>query len=291
MTEVTTAKVSTQAIDDALAPAVAAFLHTHMNQRFSVEQWQQILTTTWLEQVPNYGFALLDSEQRVVGAICALYSRQWLNGEWRSMCNPHTWCVLPEYRKSSISVVLATIKQAGYHFTMFTPNQSGLEIFAYLRFKPLDKGLRWLPNLPLPTFRRQTEVIGNEQAIQNLLPAHDWQVYQDHKALDGVFSLVVQAGQRGLLLLMKRQKFKRTQSVQFMYVSDYSLMATYWKSIRKHLLLRFGFVFSRVEERFLPAGFNFNGIRAEGHQRFYLSDQLRPEDIQYIYSEMVAMRL
>ncbi|MFC6438702.1 hypothetical protein [Bowmanella sp. JS7-9] len=283
--------INTIAIDKELVPQVSEFLHRNMNGRFSVTQWQTILTTQWLDSVPNYGFALVNEHHQVVGAICALYSQQWLNGELRQMCNPHTWCVLPEFRKHSISVVLAVIKQAGYHFTMFTPNKSGLEIFSYLRFIPLKTGLRWLPNLPLPVFSNRTHQVDGDKEIHDILSPHDWQIFTDHRSLDGVYSMVLRTEEGPLLILMKRQKFKRTWSAQLMYVSDYALFARCWRSIRFQLLSRFGFKFTRVEMRFMPDNFSYWGIAAEGHQRFYLSQDLRPEDIQYVYSEMVAMRL
>ena len=120
-------------IRDGDIPRVARFLHEQMNDRFSVDTWMRTLSQSWIESPPNRGFMLEDVD-RVVGVICALYSQQTIAGETFQVSNPHSWCVLPGYRRRSVDLVLAVIRQKGYHFTMFSPNSSGIEIFSYLKF-------------------------------------------------------------------------------------------------------------------------------------------------------------
>ena len=139
-------KASLQPIMDKDVADVALFLHLHMNEKFSVEEWERSLRASWYNDAPNHGF-MLQLAGGVAGVICALYSEQEIDGQRTLICNPHTWCVLEPYRGQSVSLVLAIIRQAGMHYTMFTPNREGEEIFAYLGFKPLEREMRALVNV------------------------------------------------------------------------------------------------------------------------------------------------
>lgn len=284
-------KAEIQPIQTELIARAGEFLHRHMSGRFSAQKWQECLLQTWNRDVPNHGFALVREDGEVVGVLCALYSKQKIAGQWLDICNPHSWCVLPEYRKQSISLVLAVIQQPGFHFTMFTPNQSGLEIFAYLGFKPMDKGILWAPNWPTSPFSRKVRFVTDMQQARTLLSEEQARILTDHLAYDWLLPLVMQAAEHAVLVIIKRQKYKRAKAAQLLYVSDYEKLLEHWSAFRSHLLLRHHIFTTRLENRFLPEGKSIRGITDEGHQRFYLSDQLQPHQVQYIYSEMAALKL
>ena len=43
-------------------------------------------------------------------------------GRVARFCNLTSWCVLPDYRSPSISLLTALLRQGGYHFTVLTPD-------------------------------------------------------------------------------------------------------------------------------------------------------------------------
>ena len=65
---------------------------------------------------------MLRDGQRVVGTLLALYSERLVEGRLERFCNLTSWCVLPDYRSRSISLLTALLRQHGYHFTVLTPD-------------------------------------------------------------------------------------------------------------------------------------------------------------------------
>ena len=269
---------------------VAAFMHRHMNRQFSSSVWAKVLRAQWLDDAPNFGFMLKEYNGAIVGVLCAIYSPQIINGERERICNIHSWVVLPEYRTKSVLLVLAAIRQAGYHFTMFSPNESGLEIFSYLKFKPLGKTVTSLFHIPsLPGsgvhFSEDDEEGGRGLAEDQL------KIYRDHLAFPWLNCLVFsKAGKTGFILY-RRCTYKRLASARILYISDKALFICSWKAIRTHLLFSKGLFSSRIESRFIQEKLTFSRQPEPDQHKFYYSSSLCPDDIECIYSELVVLDL
>ncbi len=269
---------------------VAQFMHVNMNDKFTADTWARTLKSSWVEDIPNYGFMLKNKNQDVVGVLCALYSQQEFNGRIEQMCNPHSWCVLPEYRTKSVQLVLGVIRQKGYHFTMFTPNKSGLEIFAYLRFKPLENEISTLLNIPKLTPNKLSFIDDSPTALA-CLSARDRVIYKDHLKYPWLDRIVFGSKGKFGFILFKQQKFKKLNSINIIFVSDLALFSEFWSDIRSFFLLKRRIFTTRIESRYLKHA-EFWSLKPEhGQQKFYLSSSLEAEDIQNIYSELVAMDL
>ena len=230
---------------------VALFLHKHMNGKFSKEEWQRGLCASWYQNAPNYGF-MLRSEERVVGVICALYSEQEINGKETVVCNPHSWCVLEPYRGKSVSLVLSVIRQEGMHYTMYSPNSEGEEIFSYLGFKPLARDMRIVVNLPTLQLSRNiktTTCIDNAIAQ---LTHKDQKCIADHRDFSWLHFLFYECAGKHGFLIYKREICKRLPCATLLYVSDKALFADCWKAIRTKLLVKHGIVTTKIEQRLLP---------------------------------------
>ncbi len=63
--------------------------------------------------------------ERVVGVLLALYSERLVAGRLERFCNMGSWCVLPEYRGESMSLLNAMLAQEGFHFTSLSPPKEG----------------------------------------------------------------------------------------------------------------------------------------------------------------------
>jgi hypothetical protein len=86
-------------ITGADVPAVARFLHHHLNRRVAADTWQRAMVVPWKVDAPNHGYLLRDGD-RVVGAYLAFYSDRTLDGRPERFCNLGAWCVLPGHRCS-----------------------------------------------------------------------------------------------------------------------------------------------------------------------------------------------
>ncbi len=270
---------------------VAEFLHRNMNNRFSVSEWKRGISKSWLQDAPNFGF-MLKCDNKIAGVLCAIYSEQPVAaGDMKRFCNPHSWCVLPDFRARSIDLVLALIRQKGYTFTMLSPNKEGVEIFRFLKFKPLNNEVAIFLNIPVVT--NAGEVISQQkiEQISTLLPQQAAQHYIDHADFPWLNFLFFKSGDRYGFLIFKKQIHKRLASAWILYVSDAALFRQCWPAIRTDLLLRHGFFFSKIESRLLDQPMKTLLKSEQGHQKFYLGDEVPADCVQNLYSELVTLNL
>jgi len=269
---------------------VALFLHHHMNDRFSPQEWKRGISRSWMPDVPNYGFMLRCGDQ-ITGVLCAIYSEQHIEGVVKQFCNPHSWCVLPDFRKRSIDLVLALIRQQNYTFTMFSPNKEGREIFKYLKFKPLDNRNLIFLNFPFVYGGGQVVDFHNAEQVKKYLPEDAARHYLDHADFSWLNFLFFHKNHQYGFLIFKKYRYKRLGNAWIMYVSDVALFKQCWPAIRTHLLFRQGMFTSKIEARLLDQPMKTWFEPEQGLQKFYLSSELSADSIQNLYSELVTLDL
>lgn len=267
---------------------VGQFLNEHLNRKISPELWTSSLSHQWTESQPNHGMQLRD-DGRLVGVFCAIYSDQWIDGKLERFCNPHSWCVLNEYRTQSISLILPLLKQAGYHFTMFTPNPKVAEIFRGLRFRDLDNGLTYFANTPsLGT--RDGEFL--EWRLDNISEYLDPPLRRDFNAHRNITWLnFVAFGRQGDagLLVYKRDTVKRLPCARIIHVSHPDALSRYGHLVRNHLLISRKIPVTRIETRFLTDAPRFSIRSIRQQPKLVLSKTLPDSRIFDIYSELAAL--
>lgn len=187
---------------------VANFLHCHMNKQFTLQVWQKGINKSWLVGAPNHGFMLV-CDNHVVGVLCAIYSEQYISGNLQRFCNPHSWYVLPDFRSQSIDLVLAVIRQKGFCFTMFSPNEEGIEIFSFLKFKPLDNLVSILLNVPSLFFSERVAIMTDKSKAKRLLSKHAAKCFMDHTEFPWLNFLIFSVKDQYEFMIFKRIKYKR----------------------------------------------------------------------------------
>lgn len=271
-------------------PAVGAFLHEHLNRRFSAQRWIESLTHPWAATAPNFGMQLRDGEH-LVGVFCAIYSDQIVQGREERFCNPHSWCVLESHRRHGIGLILQIIRQPGYHFTMFTPNPKVAEVFRGLKFKDLDAGLLVYPNLPSwQALRGEHFAVSEPAQIATRLRGVALAEYEAHRSIPWLRFAAFGSADAACLAIYKPVTLKRLPCAWVMHVSDPTLFARHGGLLRHHLLLRHGFASMRIEERWLAAPPPRGGLRMRRRQpKLYLSKTLSDADIRDVYSELMSL--
>jgi hypothetical protein len=267
---------------------VGRFLHDNLNERIPAEDWVGSLRHDWSAARPNYGMQLRDGA-RLVGAMLAVYSDQTIDSRVEHFCNPHSWCVLPEYRNHSINLVLHLIKQPGYHMTMLTPNPKVAQIFRGLRFKDLDDRLVIFPNVPalLPGGFAETEP---QRIAERLADRPDvLRDFELHRNIRWLRFMAFGAGTDVCLIAYKHSTWKKLPSARIVHVSDPAAFERHRGVMQRKLLLQHAMVTSRVEARFLarvpPLAYRTKRTQA----KLFLSRTLKDGQIRDFYSELVAL--
>lgn len=267
-------------------PEVAAYLHRALNDRLSAEEWARSMVPPWTGEAPNHGFHLR-SEGTVVGAALAFYAERVVAGRTQRVCNLGAWCVDDTHRSQGLRLLRALLRQRGYHFTDLSPSGNVVALNERLRFRHLDTTTKLVPNLPLPPFG--VRAITDPDRIAGRLHGPQLRVFEDHRAATAARHVVLDVAGRPLYVVHRKDRRKGLPVfASLLHVSDPDLLPRAWGRLSSHLL-RQGALATLIEER--VAGWAPPGARSlsRPRPRMFLSDDLAPEDVDYLYSELTCV--
>lgn len=281
--------MNVQPIQEGDLQAVGEFLHAHLNPRIAARTWSDSLRHRWAATQPNFGMRLLTPQGQLVGVLCAVYSDQLIDGKVERFCNPHSWCVLDEFRHASINLVLAVIRQRDYHFTMFTPNPKVAQVFMGLRFRLLDEQLLYLPNLPrlLPLSGGSFVESRLDQVADRLAGAARAE-FEAHRDIPWLRFVAFGRPGQACLAIYKRVRWKKMACAMITHLSDPQALARHGPLLQGHLLAQ-GMPVSRIEGRFLvqPPRLAFRTRR--GQPKLVSTRTLQDSQVRDVYSELMAL--
>ena len=268
---------------------VGAFLNTHLNPRISAADWIGSLSHRWAESTPNHGMQIRD-DGRLIGVFCAIYSEQWIDGRLERFCNPHSWCVLNDYRNHSIGLILPLLRQPGYHFTMYTPNPKVAEIFRGLKFRDLDDRLYYFPNLPLPGGLARSGFVESDVArISARLGGRMLRDFEAHRDIPWLNFVAFGTSEDPCLLIFKRDVAKKLPCARIIHLSDPAALQRHGRAVGRHLLVRHGLPVSRIEARFVSTAPSLAVLRTRLQPKLVQSKTLADPQFRDIYSELAAL--
>lgn len=273
-------------ITSADLPEVGVFLNAHLAPGRSAQAWAEGLATHWRGERPNHGFLLRDGG-RIVGTICAYYAEREIDGRTVNTCNITSWCVLDAYRKLSMKLALAVVNQPGYHYTDFSPTAVVSGVLRFLNFRALPEAQVVVFNLPLPGGGR---VIHDAAAIERTLQGPALQIYRDHARFPWLRHALVGRDGRWCHVIHKPFTFKGMAAAQVLYLGDAPLFREALAAWCRSLALR-GVATTHVEQRFLPARPWHSAVRSGFNAKVHRGDTLRDDQIDYLYSETMALDL
>lgn len=265
-----------------------AFLTHHLNPNISAEQFQSAFRQRWGMDKPNHGFVVRD-QGAIVGGIGAIYALRTLHGKPERFCNITSWCVLDAYRAQSMRLAMALVSQEGFHFTDLTPTDVVAKSLQFLKFKPLNGARTVIPNTP--AFLPGVRVMSDPQAMGAVLPPEVRQVYSDHARFPWLYHVAVGKPGAFCYVVYKRKTLKGLPSAEVVAISDGGLFSRYLRAFGTHVLFRHGMATTRIESRLLPRRPLFAREVSGYRPKMYRSESLGENDIDNLYSELVALEL
>lgn len=279
-------------MEPAIRP-VAQFLAKHMHGGISADAWAQAMNVPWNPPASNHGFMLLDGED-VVGAYLAFYSSRVIDGSAEQLCNLGTWCVLPDYRLHSLRLTKSLLDQPGFHFTDLSPGPGVAKLNSRLGFQTLDSTITEMRALPWPSLPRGVVISSASDIIEQTLTGVDLAIYRDHRDAAAAHHLVIRAGSESCHVVYRKGSPGRIRKVPFvwiLHVSNRSLFVKSARHVARHLLIRHGALAVRAELRVVGAPLRPTSVRQIPHiRRMYKSPYLRPDQIDYLYSELCCVQ-
>jgi hypothetical protein len=283
-----TRAVEIMPITDADVQAVAEFLERGMSSGVSAAGWRRAMTPPWHVEQPNHGYFLI-ANGHVVGAYLAFYSERVIEGQPQRICNLGAWSVADEYRASGLRLLRSLLRQPGYTFTDLSPSGNVVPLNIRFGFIALDTTTAVVPNLPWPVRSRGVRVVDAPDEIDGLLSGRDLTIYRDHAATAAAHHVILVDGERSCYVVFRRDRRKRLPLfASILHVGDPELFRSCAPLLYRHLLLRHAIPATRGELRIVghrPT----RGLIVSGRPRMYLSEDLGPDQIDYLYSELTCV--
>ncbi len=268
-------------------PEFAEFLNANLTNARSPEQWVEGLRKSWGMTPLNYGFVLRD-DGKIVGGIGAYYAERVIRGETQRICNITSWCVLEAYRKQSMRLAMTLVGQKGFHYTDFSPTKVVGGVLQFLKFKPLDERQAVVLNLPWPALG--SKLLSQRNEIEAALNGDALKTYRDHANFPWLKHVLIGSTNRWCHVIYKMSPFKGLPSAQIYYLSDSALFDKHFPRLSRYFLTS-GIVTTHVECRFLTRNPWPSKVRGGFNAKVYLSPTLNDSDIDYLYSETMALDL
>ena len=127
--------------------SVYPLLQSFNNRVLTKDDWRNLFVDHWRANRGYCGYILMD-EQKTVGYIGALFSIRNIEGKQRQFCNISSWVVEPQYRSSSISLIVPFISLKETTLTTIAPTKQVLPIWTKLGFKPMDTHVTIITPIP-----------------------------------------------------------------------------------------------------------------------------------------------
>lgn len=271
-------------------PAVARFLHTHLNPRVPPAAWIAAIDVPWTVDRPNAGFMLRD-DTSIVGAHIAYYSVRTIGGQPERFCNLGAWCVLPEYRFHALRLLKSLLAQEGYHFTDLSPSGSVVGINTRLGFQFLDTATAIVPNLPWPSAPHRCVITSDPSAIAGTLTGADLQLYRDHARTEAARHLLLRRGEEigYVLFRMDRRKGSPPMFASILHSTAPDLLRAMLRPVGRYLLFHHRAVAMLIERQVLDPLPRMAPTVESPRRKMFRSHSLRATDIDYLYSELLSL--
>src|SRR3954469_15725722 len=238
MAVATKTAVQVRPIAEADIPAVAEFLHAHLNERVAPAAWAAALDTPWDAERPNAGYMLLDGDQ-VVGAHLAFYSERTIDGRTERFCNLGAWCVLEAHRFHGLRLLKALLAQDGYHFTDLSPSGNVVGLNERLGFEFPDTETALVPNLPWPSRPGRDTISSDPALIERTLSGPELEIYRDHAGATAArHVLLVRDYEHCHVIFRKDRRKGLPRFATVLYASNPHLLRRMAGPFARHLLLR-----------------------------------------------------
>lgn len=266
------------------------------NSKLTKEHWRRLFEYTWTVKEDTRGFVLLDDDQ-IVGFVALILCERTINGEKFQIANSSSWCVLPEYRSSSLLLESPyfDLMEEGLTITAFTPNLALRSYHELVGFTELETHMTVL--LPIPDPSRlpglwKWSVTRDPEIFVPLLGADERKIYEDHQTLP-CQHLVVWQGEEYCYIVHTKTEGPRGLSTSLIHhISDLPVFLQALEKIKLALHYYNKSVFVTIQKRMLRGNkLRFSRQVPIKNPFLIYSNTLKAEQVDSLYSEMVLLEI
>ncbi|MGA2114371.1 MAG: hypothetical protein ABSH56_06430 [Bryobacteraceae bacterium] len=273
-------------VTDGDIDGICRFLELHLGRGMRAEEHQRLFTYPWMNDKPGKGYIMVDG-CRIVGFLGGIYADRAIQGRIERVCNLTTWCVLPEHRGNSISLLFAMINNSKQTVTNLSPTPVVEKMLRALRYEVLDTyKLFSLPLTHLQTLLTfpKAKITTDSDLIGKALTPEDRCLFDDHQGT-GCGHLLMSLPERYCYAVWKRRKKKGISFSEILYIRNPDIFLQHLELARLHILWRDRTWLLAVDERLL-GGRRPALVWPYRRVSMFKSLSLKREDIDNLYSEL-----
>ena len=269
--------------------AICLLLHTKMNAKIKIETWRNLMSYDWLENKPNLGKVITDN-QTILGYIGMIYADRQIKSTQERIVNITSWYLHKSVRGLGLGkqIMVDAINDPTMAYTILTSSKKTLGLLKEVGYTLLDdQRFIWHKQQQNSGNLR---IISDPETIMNHVCAEHIKLVSDFKNFRVTPVLVISNNRQCLLLVSIEKKANEMTYYYLLYCSDRSFIGRHGQDIANMMLPDQSSVFA-ADCRFVSD--NALGARLENLAvaRYYKSNHLQPENIDYLYNELQLLNL
>jgi hypothetical protein len=270
-------------------PLLREFHHPRLRKA----DYATIFQRRWGADEDYHGYLLEDGAE-VVGFLGLLFSRRLVGGKDVKFCNLSHWFVRPAYRRHSVSMLLPVLGLRGYTLTDLSAVAGVATLLEALRFVRLGSTYRLV--LPFPGLRHflyapRCRIVQGAARVRGLLGPHEQRLLDDHRRLD-CHHFLLRGGAGQCYVVLTRPVRERLPFAFVLYVGDRAVFREYLGAFRLRVGLDLKVVALVIDDKFLDGVLPWWSVNFQSREtRFFRSDRVPGDAIDYLYSEFALLNL
>lgn len=266
------------------------------NQNLSKKDWRRLFNHGF-DKAEGYNGLLMKEKEDVVGYIGLIFSRRVINNVSYNFFNLSGWVVKNKFRSKSLLLLFPALKLSNYTITDYSPSSEALTVLKSFGFKTLETHIHIIPPIynPLSSIKTQFHLTEDSQAIDLAISAGEVKTRPEWR-LDHLKSpclhLLIKSSLGACYIIYTKTKKKRLPISMLHYVSNPEIFSSFAGQVANHLFLKRKTLLTFVDRRLLKGNkVPFSLSCKLPHPRLYRSEDLLPEDIDGLYSELTILNL
>jgi hypothetical protein len=254
-----------------------------------IDVWRRIFDYAWYHDEPHCGYGLFDGDE-AVGFIGFIFSERRLAEQTVRFCNLTTWVVKPAYRGHSLSLMVPLMRLKDYTITDLSAGEGVIQISKRLGFQDLDTAVQVLLPYRQAAIAPGSQIFTGDEIAPLPLQLVDQIIFNDHRPYANCQQLVLQSEQGYCHIVYTLNRDPELSYCHIQAISDVVLFERHQGTIRQRIIRDSGIPLIVIDARLvqtaeLPASYRLPLESA----RIYRSSQLKPTQIDNLYSELMLL--
>jgi len=264
---------------------LCCFLAQNMGRGMSAAQYLPIFHYPWLEEKPSLGLVLED-KGRIVGFLGAIYADRIIEGQRKRFCNLTNWCVLPEYRRHSVEMLIPILRDKDVVYTDLSPVKTVERLLGSLKFSRLSRH-KWFspPLIHSAGLFRACQVRTDRGLVDDLTPLQA-ALWRDHQGIGCQHTLLLEAS-HSCYVVSKARKKKGLRFSEILYASDAATLQRHYERLKLSILARDRTTLLACDENIFRG--HPQGAIPYSRVTMFRSSSLSSANIDSLYSEIALL--